>query len=415
MEGIDPTLVQNVSDNISINDTVIIQWLIDSVISREFTVDAAVADARTTGVTVGEPVILLTANDSTDHSISVTFNNGSNGGLSSSRFGSHVDGVPGNLSSEIRVTYDSDITPSFQDIVFGATVDSVNTAAVLSSMINMHGELSTEIVASDVVNFYDRVAFGYRLSYILPTSTSVTAGRWVFTNTTSNTELGARTDDSSFLTEPTVRPENTRISVIYSGQPGTDHVATFMEAFPGIGNPEEAAIDLTDVTALNRRLLLTSANFNASYSIQQVAAGTGFGPPGRGQYFVLTDGREPTDAEQAILDAQQTSVQSPDAMVVIAPSENTVVRVTANVREQLDTPVIDITVPGTTQSTLSFDLTIFQEGRLPVVAVGTRSSYSISYAGTEVIPVTELPSSATAATVGGIISTVVDGFVPVTE
>ena len=107
----------------------------------EFTVTADVASGIT-GVTDGEPIIKLVANDTTDHSISVTFTDG-DGDLTGSVFGSLVDGVlnPEDIPTEIRITYDSTLSPSFQDIVIGGAADAAAIAGVVAPMIDSHGEL----------------------------------------------------------------------------------------------------------------------------------------------------------------------------------------------------------------------------------------------------------------------------------
>ena len=107
----------------------------------EFTVTADVASGIT-GVTDGEPIIKLVANDTTDHSISVTFTDG-DGDLTGSVFGSLVDGVlnPEDIPTEIRITYDSTLSPSFQDIVIGGAADAAAIAGVVAPMIDGHGEL----------------------------------------------------------------------------------------------------------------------------------------------------------------------------------------------------------------------------------------------------------------------------------
>ena len=114
-------------------------------ITDEFTVAQAVADAMTTGVTAGEPIITLVANDDTDHTIGVTFNNGTGGDLSNSAFGSHIEGVPGETATvptATRITYDANLTPSFQDIVLGQANDSAAIATTVTSMINAgHNEV----------------------------------------------------------------------------------------------------------------------------------------------------------------------------------------------------------------------------------------------------------------------------------
>ena len=109
-------------------------------ITDEFTVTADVASGIT-GVTDGQPIIKLVANDNIDHSIGVTFTDG-DGDLTGSAFGTLVEGETEEVTTEIRITYDSTLSPSFQDIVIGGAADAAAIAGVVAPMIDGHGELT---------------------------------------------------------------------------------------------------------------------------------------------------------------------------------------------------------------------------------------------------------------------------------
>ena len=370
-------------------------------ITNEFSVMAATADAGTTGVTIGEPIITLLANDNTDHTVGVTFNNGDDGDLSGSAFGSHVEGDAGSASTEIRITYDADITPSFQDIVLGGTADSEATASVLSSMINGHGGLTSRVIGTEVGDLFQGENDELDLDY----NTAVSTNLGVFTYTTgqSASTNAARAEG---IAEPTTRPDNGFIVIQYNAQT-TDNFDEEIElAFPGV-RTIGTELNLTDVSLFNRRLLVDTGNFTASYFIQRVAVA---GNDSRLQYFEITGGRDVDAQEQLILDAIPRNRVGPDAITIISSEQDTIVRVTTTVRDNLDQPTITTTTAGTTQNPPTFTISTFQDGEVPVPGLGTLSSYSISYAGTEVVASTALPASSTAAQVSGLISAAVNSL-----
>ena len=141
-------------------------------ITNEFTVASAVADADTTGVTAGEPIITLTANDTTDHSIAFSFTNGG-GDLTGSSAGSHVDGsfTDATVPTTIRITYDSNLSPQTQDIILGGAADGDAISNVIQPIVNGHGGLMAT-VADNVVTITTEA----NRPYAQPTITTVTAG-----------------------------------------------------------------------------------------------------------------------------------------------------------------------------------------------------------------------------------------------
>ena len=404
-DGIDETfaLGSGLTTATALRNNLLTQLQANVAISNEFTAAAATADARTTGVTVGEPIITLTANDFTDHTIGVTFSNGDGGDLSGSAFGSHVDGTSaGGVSTEIRVTYDPDLTPSFQDIVFGETADSEATASVLSSMINGHGGLSARVLSTPVANLFDSELSELDLRYE-GTADDFLIGDFAFTTGVTTSPETARNE---VIALPSTRPDNGFIVTQYNAQT-TDNFDEEIElAFPGV-RTIGTALNLTDVSVFNRRLLVDTGNFTASYFIQRVAVASN---DSRLQYFEITGGRDVDAQEQLILDAIPRNRAGPDAVTIISSEQDTIVRVTTTVRDNLDQPTITTTTAGTTQNPPTFTISTFQDGEVPVPGLGTLSSYSISYAGTEVVASTALPASSTAAQVSGLISAAVNSL-----
>ena len=102
-------------------------------ITSEFAVTAANATQADHGVTDGEPIILLTANDNTDYTITLTINEGVGSDLSNSVFRSHVEGIDV-TPSEIRLSYVTGHGIPDTDIILG-NLDSQGIANVISESI----------------------------------------------------------------------------------------------------------------------------------------------------------------------------------------------------------------------------------------------------------------------------------------
>ena len=111
-------------------------------LTDEFTITADTASGIT-GVTDGQPIVKLVANDTTDHTIAVTFNNGG-GDLTGSAFGTLIEGgtTVTTLSTTVRITYPAGFSPSFQDVIFGAQANAAALAASFVSMTNGHGMIN---------------------------------------------------------------------------------------------------------------------------------------------------------------------------------------------------------------------------------------------------------------------------------
>ena len=112
----------------------------NAAVTSEFTATADVASGIT-GVTDGEPIIKLTANDLLDHSVAVTFINGG-GNLTGSQFGTIVEGQEADIPTAIRITYDDALAPNIQDIVIGGTANGDAIASFVAAAINANDRLT---------------------------------------------------------------------------------------------------------------------------------------------------------------------------------------------------------------------------------------------------------------------------------
>ena len=126
--------------------------VVDSRINNFFTITQGTATFADHGVQDGEPIILFVADRNQDVSVGVTFTSGNGGDLSNSAFGSHIEGVAEGVSTEIRITYDPDLTPSFQDIVIGQANDAAAIATTVASMVNAgHNEVTATQGTAEVL------------------------------------------------------------------------------------------------------------------------------------------------------------------------------------------------------------------------------------------------------------------------
>ena len=337
-------------------------------INSEFTITAGTADSRTTGVTAGEPIVILTANDNTDHSIAVTFNNGADGDLSGSRFGSHVDGdATSFVSTEVRVVYDSNINPSMQDIVIGQTANSAATATVIASMIDAQGDLTAEHITTqsqrpDSLFELDRGDATFSVDQY-----DVNNGGILFTGT--NNPYPVNTGD-------------------YTGSVGVGLGLAFNNAQVGTSIPLDQDITIQSVT--DDDIFLTgqaTTRINAGNDVVYL-----FRIDAAGGTFSGTEGiRIFEGAIEPIVDIE-------------------IVRITSNPGIFTE-PTFTVTTQGTTTDVPTFAVSTFQNGTAPNPSgIGVRSRFAVSYAGTEVISSTELPSGADSATAGATIRAAIDAL-----
>ena len=333
----------------------------DATITAEFVVRQDVADAQTTGVTAGQPIITLTANDNIDHALAVTFNNGDTGDLSSSRFGSHIEGSPPGVSTEVRVTYDSSLSPTTQDIVLGQTADNTATATVLADMISGHGGLTAAVTRNGVAAG-GTVATGLQRGRTsVGPDIDVNVGGYVFAN---------QDETSTIITGDYTPPNRFRMVFNFSN-------VTVGEAAPGT------------------RWLIEDTNGTTSVT------GTIIG--------VTTDDRDDVIVT-FIRDAGTGAFADNSTINITAPEVAARIRVTTSQSGVFSAPTIAVTTAGTTDNLPTFTVATFSTGRDPIIAAGTRSSFSATYDGVRVIAPTTFTSGANAETVGAAIRTAVNSL-----
>ena len=155
-ESIDRTLTLELGNTgaTQLRNSLLTRIQADAVISGEFTVTAETSSGIS-GLANGLPIVKLTANDFLDHSISVTFTN-HDGDLTGSQFGTIIEGGAERIPTEIRITYDNDLTPNMQDIVLGGVADGHGIADIVATAINGHDDLtavSSETGESDIHDY----------------------------------------------------------------------------------------------------------------------------------------------------------------------------------------------------------------------------------------------------------------------
>ena len=145
-ESIDQTVTlnRNLSGSTALRNNLLTLLQANTALTDEFTITSDTASGIT-GVTDGEPIVKLVANDTTDHSITAVFTNGA-GDLSGSAFGTLIEGgsTVTTTSTAVRITYPSGFNPSFQDIVFGAQANAAALASAFVSMTDGHGMIDAE-------------------------------------------------------------------------------------------------------------------------------------------------------------------------------------------------------------------------------------------------------------------------------
>ena len=142
------TLTDQLMGSTALRDDLVSMLQSRAAITGEFTVTAGTASGLD-GITDGEPITVLTANDTTDHTLAVSFSSG-DGDISGSSFGTIFDGSSTDqIQSQIRITYDNTLNPSFQDIMLGRSPTSADLASVIQSVVNGHGDLTAAISPND--------------------------------------------------------------------------------------------------------------------------------------------------------------------------------------------------------------------------------------------------------------------------
>ena len=146
----------------------------------------------------------------------------------------------------------------------------------------------------------------------------------VYDNTTTGDDPYFRyvTDTTSIISEalesvnalplPTTRPTTGRLYMGYRGGITEERAVQAFRGFYTANTPQA----LTDVSSLNRRLLVRTDNYDASYLIDQVSIGFR-----TTQLYVLSDGREFNEEERTLINAIPTTAEFPNVVTIVGEFE----------------------------------------------------------------------------------------------
>ena len=117
------------------------------------------------------------------------------------------------------------------------------------------------------------------------------------------------------LPAPATRPSSGHINAVYFAS-SDDNFDNINEGFAAAFPREFRNFQFEDVSEFNRRLLITSPNFNASYRI--TSAGVNRQDTANVIGFLVDDGRDVLQLEQDILDSITTTVDDPYIVTIIS-------------------------------------------------------------------------------------------------
>ena len=392
-EGIDETftLPNSLSTSTALRNSLSTLISATTSITSEFTVANGTASGLT-GITDGEPIITLTANDNTDHMLSTTFTNGG-GDLSGSSSGSTVDGAEGVTATTIRIGYDDGLDPSFQDITFGANANSTALAGSLASVIDGHGGLTattgsvnyqvplpdtlipTDQITRPVLEFSSsstgrtyRVVGDARqdLAKFAPTFSDgsmvssiglVTAAQSVLLTSFSINTKGSGRDTRGSIETPFSVGEQ----VIFNLVSDTDFSDYLVYRITSLDE------SLTDSGSNYQKYNVSLVEASPSSGIELDLPGTAFGV-GDVQISFATD-----DTIVYLIDREET---------LTTGSESNTVTIQTTIRADFDQPTITINEQGS--GTAAFTVSTIQEGVVPDGTAGTLTGYSIRVNSVEV-------------------------------
>ena len=370
------TLASALTGSTALRNSLLTSVQANAAITDEFTVTADVA-SNITGVTDGEPIVKLVANDTTDHSIGVTFTDG-NGDLTGSAFGSIVEGSGTTVTTEIRVTYDSDLIPSFQDIAIGAAADGSAIATVVANMIDGHGELSaTKSSVTQPETF----------TLIKPTNSTTNGGLWgtadIFVDNVLFDYRGGNVTVVDFVNAASIGSTIKAEGNIFSAETtafletGSNFLLQLFTDPHGSGRPQ---LIVRPISLIDNTLLLEIIGFINSYSLSDDAGEvydslfefdvSSYGDELlTGISYFKSGGNNPDTSHYYVGDS-------------FALSESLIgyVDVTVDEPGPFDPPVISIIQMGTTDA-FSFGVETTAVG---FNMVGSRSTYDITLEGTSV-------------------------------
>ena len=356
----------------------------NATITGEFTVTSSTASGLT-GITDGEPIVLLTANDNLDHTLTVTFTNG-NGDLSTSRFGSVLQGGEASVQSQIRIAYDSTLMPSTQDIMLGNAPTSADLARNLAASINMHGSLTAVQGTATTNEGYDSSGVVYTATNTFGLSQgSVYSAREVNGNESIPTNFNSWSTLRLFTNNTTITSTGTppangstvQIRVDMTGGGAAIFSATLDNT--SLNSPSINIINFSNLSLIS---ILDTSSFNSQSTIARVR-------------ISAADGR--------------LFITAADATVTITEDGTSSSVVVTATRENLTEPTISITTRGTSDS-LGFTINTIADGIAPDPTAGVPTRYSVTYGGISVIGATDLPSGATSDVAAANISNAINAL-----
>ena len=141
-------LAADLTTNLALRDNLLTSLQASTVITDEFTVSGTTSSGIS-GLVDGEPIIRLVANDTITHTFNVAFNN-NNGNIGGSSFGTLVTPAVTTVQSQIRVAFDSNISPTNVDIQLGASANPTAIASLIATALNSHAQLTASSMDGNV-------------------------------------------------------------------------------------------------------------------------------------------------------------------------------------------------------------------------------------------------------------------------
>ena len=314
------SLTAGLTTDLALRNDLVTMLQANTNITDEFTVTLEMGDV---GTQTNVPFIQLVANDTTDHTIGVTFSS-AGGDLTGSEFGTITEGATGGVPTTVRIAYDAGLTPSFQDIVLGNAMDTTAIATVLTSMIDGHGQITAtrlaRIPAVFRTDLSDSVRDGSIASFSMTGPTTGTPGAWEASFSAARTAFGFAT-----------APANTTVGAVirWSGD---------------IATTTDWAVYRAATSSLSGRLNL---------------------------FLTASSGSQRSTVSRFSTTSGDTTQQ------VIATPAIERVQITSNVFANFDQPTITVTTPGSTSEVPTFSISTITEGGIAVSGAGFPTTYSV--------------------------------------
>lgn len=268
----------------------------------------------------------------------------------------------------IRIDFGTtgDVTPQTIDVSLGTT-DNQGIARAITTAINNHPQFYAEQLLTR--NLYASEGSSVFLGYA-DQSIRLEEGDFAFTPESASGGWNSLEED--YIALPSTRPETGRIMAYYNFGGLGSFINDFLEVVWGITFSRNTG---GDVSSLNRRLLVSTDNFDASYAVDVFM----YGFFNDQQVFTVSDGRDLNIVESNILRGLQ---RGGTANVVTVISEEIVPELTGtiiddSIERAVDIPRVGVTTPGTTNlSNSDFEGTRFLLGS---VSSATLTNDSTSY------------------------------------